>query len=271
MAHNKRFITICVFTADTRKVIIEELRKLDDGLRFVAHVPKTQQEHQMKVVLNTDTYDEKNEACLDEIERYVSVRLIEMRKIEDVKIIEGCNSEKETLNALLDPAIVIESEIHNKDKSTKKTTLFPPLDPNSIEEIRFSLRCFKNKKAPGPDKIKADALKLGAPPPPLPTFHYPSKWKVGGCILLHKAGKNHRDAKSYRPITLLTIMGKLQERLLMSRLRHTADRLQPPFQHGFIRNKGTGHADLSHWKIHNRRAGIERERGHGVDGSLKSF
>ncbi|CAF4781716.1 unnamed protein product [Pieris macdunnoughi] len=35
-------------------------------------------------------------------------------------------------------------------------------------------------------------------------------------------------------------MGKLYEILLLSRLRQTADRLQPPFQHGFTKNRGTG-------------------------------
>ncbi|GBP49823.1 hypothetical protein EVAR_83772_1 [Eumeta japonica] len=48
----------------------------------------------------------------------------------------------------------------------------------------------------------------------------------------------------YQPITLLNIMGKLHERLLKSRLQQTADRLQPPFQHDFIRNRGTGTQNL---------------------------
>ncbi|KAJ8714775.1 hypothetical protein PYW07_003000 [Mythimna separata] len=164
--------------------------------------------------------------------------------------IESCNSEKETIDALVDAAIVTEAEINNEDKSTEKTTPFQPLDPTSIDEIKLALRRFKNKKAPGPDKIKADALKLGGNPfiirykviadYLLLTGYYPKRWKIGECIFLHKAGKNYRDAKSYRPITLLNIMGKLHERLLLSRLRQTADRLQPPFQHGFTKNRGTG-------------------------------
>lgn len=164
--------------------------------------------------------------------------------------IEGCNTEKETIDALVNAAIVTEAEINHEDKSTEKTTPFQPLDPTSIEEIRLALRRFKNKKAPGPDKIKADALKLGGDPflirykviadYLLLTGYYPNRWKIGECIFLHKAGKTHRDAKSYRPITLLNIMGKLHERLLLSRLQQTADRLQPPFQHGFTKNRGTG-------------------------------
>lgn len=170
--------------------------------------------------------------------------------IQRLPHIEGCNSEKETIEALVDAAIVTEAEIHDENKGTEKTTPFQPLDPTSTDEIRFALRRFKNKKAPGPDKIKVDALKLGGDPflvrykvkadYLLLTGYYPNKWKIGECIFLHKSGKNHRDAKSYRPITLLNIMGKLHERLLLSRLRQTADRLQPPFQHGFTKNRGTG-------------------------------
>ncbi|GBP16307.1 RNA-directed DNA polymerase from mobile element jockey [Eumeta japonica] len=109
---------------------------------------------------------------------------------------------------------------------------------------------FKNKKAPDPDKIKADALKLGGYPfliryksianYLLLTGYYPSRLKIGEYIFLHKANKNQQNAKSYRPITLLNVMGKLHKYLPMSHLRQTADRLQPLFQHGFIRNRETG-------------------------------
>ncbi|KAG7296358.1 hypothetical protein JYU34_021497 [Plutella xylostella] len=164
--------------------------------------------------------------------------------------IMGCNNEKETIDALVDAAIVTEAEVNEEDKGTEKSTPFQLLDPTSIEEIRLALKRFKNKKAPGPDKIKADALKLGGDPflikykviadYLLKTGYYPNRWKIGECVFLHKTGKNHREAHSYRPITLLNIMGKLHERLLLSRLQQTADRLQPPFQHGFTKNRGTG-------------------------------
>ncbi|GBP49824.1 hypothetical protein EVAR_83773_1 [Eumeta japonica] len=75
--------------------------------------------------------------------------------VKRIPQIEGCNSKKETINALVDAAIVIEAEVDKEDKSTEKTTLFQPLCSTSIEEIGFTLRRFKNKKAPGPDK-KAD-------------------------------------------------------------------------------------------------------------------
>lgn len=168
--------------------------------------------------------------------------------VQKLPQIEGSNNEKDTIDVAL--LIVTEAEINEEDKRTEKMTPFQNVDPTCKEEIRLALRRFKNKKAAGPDKIKADALKLGGDPfltrykviadYLLLTGYYPNRWKIGECIFLHKSGKNHRDAKSYRPITLLNIMGKLHERLILSRLRQTVDRLQPPFQHGFTENRGTG-------------------------------
>lgn len=82
MAPNKRNITIRVYNGEIRTKIIEELEKLDGTLRFVARVPKAQQTHQTKVVLNSNIYDETNEACLEEMERCIGVRPIKMRTIK---------------------------------------------------------------------------------------------------------------------------------------------------------------------------------------------
>lgn len=164
--------------------------------------------------------------------------------------ITGCSTERETIDKLVDTAIVKDAEISEDDEGTEKTTPFQPLDLTSGREVQLALSKFKNKKAPGLDGIKADALKLGGEVfieafVPLANFvlstgYFPMKWKTGVCIFLHKDGKDHRLAPSYRPITLLNIMGKLCERLILSRLNATVNRLQPTYQHGFTRARGTG-------------------------------
>lgn len=171
----------------------------------------------------------------------------------------GCSTEIETIDKLTDTAIVKEAKIAKDDEGTEMTTPFQPLDPTSKEEVQFALSKFKNKKAPGPDGIKADALKLGGEVfieafVPLANFvlstgYFPKRWKTGVCIFLHKAGKDHRQASSYRPITLLNIMGKLCERLILSRLTTTINRLQPTFQHGFTTARGTATQILRTGKI----------------------
>jgi hypothetical protein len=173
--------------------------------------------------------------------------------------ITGCSTERETIDSLTDTAIVKEAKIAKEDEGTEKMTPFQQLDPTCESEVQRALSKFKNKKAPGPDGIKADALKLGGEVftqayVPLANFvlstgYFPNRWKTGVCIFLHKTGKDHRQASSYRPITLLNIMGKLCERLILTRLTATVDRLQPSFQHGFTRARGTATQILRTGKI----------------------
>lgn len=48
---------------------------------------------------------------------------------------------------------------------------------------------------------------------------FPTEWKVGKAVLIPKGGdKDPRQAKSYRPITLLPVLGKLYEKLINKRL-----------------------------------------------------
>ena len=83
----------------------------------------------------------------------------------------------------------------------------------------------KLKKAPGADGITNNALRhanmwtiaaltrlfnailrLG---------HYPQAWKEGLVVMLPKAGKSPLSPESYRPITLLSAVAKLFERLFL--------------------------------------------------------
>ncbi|KAA5588664.1 reverse transcriptase family protein, partial [Pseudomonas aeruginosa] len=65
----------------------------------------------------------------------------------------------------------------------------------------------------------------------LSTGHFPGIWKLGKVIALPKPGKDRRNPSSYRPITLLSHVGKLFERLL---LRRVSPHILPrPEQFGF--------------------------------------
>jgi ribonuclease HI len=50
------------------------------------------------------------------------------------------------------------------------------------------------------------------------TGNIPSDWKVGLLIPIHKLGKSPRLAESYRPITLLSCIGKTFEKMVVNRL-----------------------------------------------------
>ena len=68
--------------------------------------------------------------------------------------------------------------------------------------------------------------------------HFPSQWKVAQIILIPKPGKNSDLVTSYRPISLLPILSKLCEKIILRRLNvNIMERgLIPDIQFGF-RNK----------------------------------
>ncbi|KAJ2941788.1 hypothetical protein O0L34_g10595 [Tuta absoluta] len=96
-------------------------------------------------------------------------------------------------------------------------------------ELTKAIQRLPNRKAAGPDGIPIEALKQmprravvvlarlynGV----LRTQHFPADWKAGKVIMLPKPGKDRRLPASYRPITLLSHVAKLFERLLLRRIR----------------------------------------------------
>ena len=69
----------------------------------------------------------------------------------------------------------------------------------------------------------------------------PDIWKEASIIPIHKKGKDKKDAKSYRPISLLSCVGKLLERIVNQRLQwylETYGKLSYT-QTGFRKNKNT--------------------------------
>lgn len=173
------------------------------------------------------------------------------RPSQQLPQIEGCNTEEKTLDALVHAAIVHESNVSD----TLQLTIGldgPRVNDYKVKmtDVKMAVFSFKNRKAPGPDKIQGYALKSAGPclwfklthifNYVLSTGYYPHRWKLGECIFLHKSGKNSRLASSYRPITLLNTMGKICERLMYEIVLRETRHLIPEYQHGFTRKRGTG-------------------------------
>ena len=119
----------------------------------------------------------------------------------------------------------------------------------SLKEVTKEIKDnFKLKKTPGYDLITGEILRN------LPKIalikitilinsafriqYVPSLWKIAEVIMLPKPGKPPHDVTSYRPISLLPVMSKLFEKLLIKRLNLIIKRknLIPNHQFGF-RNK----------------------------------
>jgi hypothetical protein len=98
------------------------------------------------------------------------------------------------------------------------------------DEVHEAIRGLKVGKAPGPNGIPNRALKH------LPqravfllvqifnaillTHHFPSLWKHARVISILKPGKDPALPTSYRPISLLDVIGKLFEKILLARILH---------------------------------------------------
>ncbi|GBP89040.1 RNA-directed DNA polymerase from mobile element jockey [Eumeta japonica] len=108
------------------------------------------------------------------------------------------------------------------------------LTPSHFSEVQLLVRSFKTRKAPGLDGISNKAIKcypqqLLSPLVAifnacLQNCYFPPAWKEAEVIGIHKPGKP-RDFPSYRPISLLSGLAKLFERVLKTRLMITSGKV----------------------------------------------
>ncbi|GFW27256.1 RNA-directed DNA polymerase from mobile element jockey [Trichonephila clavipes] len=75
------------------------------------------------------------------------------------------------------------------------------------------------------------------------TGHFPESWKHASVIPILKPGKPRSAADSYRPISLLPVLSKLAERLILSRLNDflATNKILISQQHGFRPQLSTSH------------------------------
>ncbi|GFU84097.1 putative RNA-directed DNA polymerase from transposon BS [Trichonephila clavipes] len=73
--------------------------------------------------------------------------------------------------------------------------------------------------------------------------YFPMSWKTAVVIPILKPGKNSALAESYRPISLLPVLSKLAEKVILARLNDHLERenILIPEQHGFRPRLSTSH------------------------------
>lgn len=121
------------------------------------------------------------------------------------------------------------------------------------EELLIEIKRLKPFKAPGADGLQNILIKnLPASGRDFLTNifnlcikwgHWPSMFKTAKIIPIPKAGKNKNHAENYRPISLLNAIGKLFERMILSRILKFADEKQiiQAEQFGFRQQHSTTH------------------------------
>lgn len=123
--------------------------------------------------------------------------------------------------------------------------------PFIYQELKVAIFSFNKDKAPGIDNIDHRILRnifknhhrllLQMYNSLLYLNYFPKAWKIGELVYFLKPGKPPDDPGSYRPISLLPIMGKVFEKLLLRRINHSlfSSRGLLTTQHGFVENKST--------------------------------
>ena len=111
-------------------------------------------------------------------------------------------------------------------------------------EIYNMLRKLDIKRATGPDKISNKLLRLSAfgiadsvtklINNSLSLGQFPTAWKKAHVVPIHKKDSVH-EAQNYRPISLLSCLSKICERVVSGRLRHhiECNNILSPFQSGY--------------------------------------
>ncbi|GFW19570.1 probable RNA-directed DNA polymerase from transposon BS [Trichonephila clavipes] len=126
----------------------------------------------------------------------------------------------------------------------------PLTSPQEIMDIILQL---PNKKAPGKDGIKNIALKAL----PLNAItnitkiinsclqlnYFPQEWKHALITVIPKPGKDKKFTENYRPISLISSLGKIFEKILLKKINSHCEENQiiPDFQHGFRQQTSTQH------------------------------
>jgi Reverse transcriptase (RNA-dependent DNA polymerase). len=117
-------------------------------------------------------------------------------------------------------------------------------------EIGESVHCTKVGKAPGIDGINGEMIKKvwRAIPEYVKCLldscanegYFPKEWKIGSVIVLLKSpDKVRNDPRSYRPICLLSVLGKEFERMMVKRLEARMKGRMNDCQYGFRKGRET--------------------------------
>ncbi|GFU62487.1 RNA-directed DNA polymerase from mobile element jockey [Trichonephila clavipes] len=143
--------------------------------------------------------------------------------------------------------------VHNYLENENNFTNIPPISTLLPSEIIEYIDNNNIKKAAGIDRISnrmlkhlplisifeltniiTNIIKLG---------YFPLKWKTAAVIPILKPGKDPTKADSFRPIALLSVLGKVFEKIILIRMYHHVDSISLiiPEQHGFRPNLSTSH------------------------------
>jgi len=139
------------------------------------------------------------------------------------------------------------NNIKNNNKTSLNTTKWKQI---TTKEVKCHIKQLRNSST-GPDNIHNRCLKNSSKllvrhltelfNSILKQGYIPTRWKMANIILLLKPKKDKQHPSSYRPISLLSCLGKLLEKIIKQRLMLELERrnILPQHQAGFRPGKST--------------------------------
>ncbi|MBW0461209.1 hypothetical protein O181_000924 [Austropuccinia psidii MF-1] len=177
---------------------------------------------------------------------------------------------------------IVENASDLNDTPHQQQPILPANFPQVTEDkTANTISGLPNRKAPGPDGIPNELIKLSKPLfIPIPTSlynlcftqgQYPVEWKETQTAIIRKAAKDdHANPTAYRPIELLNTLGKLFEKIINNCLMywaHQTNSIHPGhmggrpgkcindmFLYGGVEELTKQHIKLTHNYIHTKLA-----------------
>ncbi|GBM81847.1 Retrovirus-related Pol polyprotein from type-1 retrotransposable element R1 [Araneus ventricosus] len=157
-----------------------------------------------------------------------------------------------------------ETTMHKTTRECVNSYKNDKLDPEfTNQEIMSVIKIMARRKAPGLDNITTEIVEEVHKKSPfilriifnkcLQLGSFPRAWKTAKLVLINKPDKDPEIPKSYRPICLISVIGKVLDKLLPQRITHllvTRNMLHPN-QHGFRKEKSCETANYALWKTIN--------------------
>lgn len=149
-----------------------------------------------------------------------------------------------------DPLLATQIANTIADFHMRETTEITPV---SAQELRLHIQRLPKRKSPGPDLINNEILKhLSKKAVAYLTSicngcmrlgYFPLHWRTANVLPIYKTGKDKHNPDSYRPISLLSTLAKLLEKVILTRLQDfiLENEVIPPHQFGFRRSHSTAH------------------------------
>jgi len=165
---------------------------------------------------------------------------------------------RETLKYLLDTLIPSDYTQYGDITEPRKERL--QHKPASLEEVKNAIWRMSTRKSPGGDGIDATILRKEWPiikdivtrlfNDLIAYGYFPRLWRMAEVVTILKSKEKPReDPKSFRPVSLLPVLGKALEHLVCERLRDEISDNLAPNQHGFTKNKSmlTAIKEVKNW------------------------